>query len=161
MQYCKIPFAAGAMLLTLFMLWPAGQAARGHGKINWRDAAGYIRQHAGADEKIVTSDFISRGCLAYYLDPEADYVIMKERWRETANDPAWKIWIMDDGLMSAIQEKRFSGWVVLPPSALLAVTEAQLDEYNDLMGRPVKQFKLFKRSLNIYRMPGTGSHLNY
>lgn len=153
----KIPPAAAALLLMLVLAWPAAQAARGGGKINWRDAAAYIREHASADEKVVTSDFISRACLAYYLDPEANYAIMRSRWRDTANKPGWKIWVINERLLRDIEEKRLSGWAIIPPSALLAVTEAQLDEYNDLMGRPVKQFKLFKRSLNIYRMPDSRS----
>lgn len=161
LQCCKMPRIAGMLVLLLAFWGPAAQASRSVGKINWRDAAAYIRQRAGADEKVVTSDFISRGCLAYYLDPEADYVIMRERWRETVNEPGWKIWIMDEGLDVAIKEKRFSGWAVIPPSALLAVTEEQLDAYNARMGQPVKQFRIFDRSLNIYRLPGEGSHLNY
>ena len=150
---CRISYIPGTLIVVLLAVWPAAQAARSGGKINWRDAAVYLRQHGGGDEKVITTDFISRACLAYYLDPEADYVIMKERWRETANDPGWKIWVLTDELLAAIEEQRFSGWVVIPPSAFLAVTEEQIDEYNARMGRPVKQFKLFKRALNIYKVP--------
>jgi hypothetical protein len=77
---------------------------------------------------------------------------MRARWRETANDPGWKIWVMDDELIAEIKGKRFSGWVVIPPSAFLAVAEQQLDEYNALMGQPVKQYHISQRSLNIYRI---------
>jgi 4-amino-4-deoxy-L-arabinose transferase-like glycosyltransferase len=153
--YSKIPPGAAVLMMVLVLAWPAWQAARGSGKVDWRDAAAYIRERATPEEKIITSDFISRACLAYYLDPGADYVIMRARWRDTANDPGWKIWVMDDRLLREIQEKRFSGWAVIPPSALLAVTEGQLDAYNALLGRPVRQYPVFPRSLNIYRLPAS------
>jgi uncharacterized membrane protein len=150
---CRIAYIPGTLIVVLLAVWPAVQAARSGGKINWRDAAVYLKQQGGADEKVITTDFISRACLAYYLDPEADYVIMKKRWRETANEPGWKVWVINDELIAAIEEQRFSGWVVIPPSAFLAVSEEQLDAYNARMGQPVKQFKLFKRALNIYKVP--------
>ncbi len=153
-----LPPAAAALLLMLVLAWPAAQAARGGGKVNWRDAAAYLRGRAAAEEKIVTSDFISRACLAYYLEPAADYVIMRARWRDTANEPGWKIWVIDEPLIREIEGKRFSGWVIIPPSALLAVSEKQLDAYNAMLGEPVRQYPGFRRFLNIYHLGG--SHLN-
>ena len=108
-----------------------------------------------SDEKIITTDFISRASLAYYLDPEEEYVLMRSRWRETMNDPKWKIWVINDDLIKKIEEQHFSGWAVIPPVTFQLVSAQTLDRYDQMMGQPVKQFPLGARPLNIYYLGST------
>jgi len=146
----QINHIVGMIIIAFLVFWPASRDYIVYRKVNWKGAARYIQQHSGGEEKIVISDCITRGCLAYYLVPEAEYVVMRKYWLETINDPRWKIWVINEELIKKIEEKRFSGWVVIPPVASKGVSKQALSNYNKMMGQPVKQFKMGRRSLNIY-----------
>jgi uncharacterized membrane protein len=155
LAYLKIPPAVGALIVALLLVWPGTRDHIAYRKVNWRGAARYIQQSLGSDEKIITTDFISRASLAYYLDPEEEYGLMRSRWRDITNDPEWKIWVINDELINKIEEHRFSGWAVIPPVTFQLVSAQTLDRYNRMMGQPVKQFQLGARSLNIYYLGST------
>lgn len=142
----------GTCIVALLLVWPGSRDHISYRKVNWRGAARYIQQSLGSDEKIITTDFISRASLAYYLDPDEEYVLMRSRWRETANEREWKIWVINDELIKKIEEHRFSGWAVIPPVTFQLVSAQTLDRYNQMMGQPVKQFQLGARPLNIYHL---------
>jgi uncharacterized membrane protein len=150
LQFFRIPSLVGNLAVVLLILWPAMRLPLIYHKINWRDAAQYVEQHLRGEEKVITTDCLSRSCLAYYLDPGADYVIMGKRGLESANVPGDKIWVVNDQLLAGIKAKRFLGWAAIPPTAYDAIGEQTLDEYNVLMGRPVQQFTFQDRNLNIY-----------
>lgn len=150
LTFFRTPAVVRIFLVILLVLWPAIRLPLVYHKINWRDAAQYIQKHSREEEKVITTDFISRSCLAYYLVPEADYVIMGKRALESTNDSEGKIWVVNDELIERIEAKRFPGWAVIPPETYGAVSAQTLDEYNTIMGWPVKQFKFEERNLNIY-----------
>ena len=155
LTYLKITPIVGTLIVAFLLFWSGSRDHISYRKVNWRGAAQYIQQHLGREEKVITTDFISRASLAYYLSPEAEYVVMRKRWLETTNSPAWKIWVINDELIKKIQEKRFSGWAVIPPVAFEVVSIQTLDNYNKMMGQSVKQLPLGKRALNIYYLQST------
>jgi len=148
--FLKINHLLGILIVAFLVFWPASRDYIVYRKVNWKGAARYIQQHSVGKEKVVISESVCRGCLAYYLVPEADYVVMRKYWLETINDPRWKIWVINEELIKKIEEKRFSGWVVIPPVASKGVSKQALNKYNKMMGQPVRQFKMGERSLNIY-----------
>ena len=155
LTYLKITPIVGTLIVAFLLFWPGYRDHSSYRKVNWRGAAQYIQQHLGKGERVITTDFISRASLAYYLVPEAEYVLMRKQWRETTNNPQWKIWVINDELIKKIQEQRFSGWAVIPPVTFRLVSIETLDSYNDMMGHPVKQFQLGQRPLNIYYLRST------
>ncbi|MBN2107455.1 MAG: glycosyltransferase family 39 protein [Deltaproteobacteria bacterium] len=148
LNFFKINFKLSIAVSILLVLWPAvlyhRAGPKGH-KQPWKEVSEYIRQHPAGKEKIFITDPVDRGFLAYYADPEATCSVMKKDWSVYKNDPSWKIWVIDEAVITAMREKRFSGWVVAP-SFLMGRT------YNDyffknyrqllsqLLGPPVKQF---------------------
>ena len=151
----RMPLTLGTVIVVFLLFWPGYRDHISYRKVNWRDAARYIQQYPDKGERVVTTDFISRASLAYYLAPEAEYVLMRTHWRETTNNPRWKIWVINDELIQQIEAQRFSGWAVIPPVAFKIVSLETLDSYNVMMGHPVRQFQLGKRPLNIYYLRST------
>ena len=148
----KINQLLSTFIMAVLLVWPGTRDHISYRKVNWRAAAQCIRQSPGREEKVITTDFISRASLAYYLAPEAEYVVMRRQWLETTNKPDWKIWVINDEIINEIQEKRFTGWAVIPPVSFELVSLETLDGYNQMMGQPVKQFPLGTRPLNLYHL---------
>jgi len=147
-NFLKIDLKWSIAISIFLVLWPAVQyhraGTKGH-KQPWKNAFEYIRQHSDGNEKIFITDPIDRGCLAYYADPDAEYSVMRKDWTTFKNEPSWKIWVINDAIVNAMKEKRFSGWVVSPSFLMWGTyNEYFFKNYRQVLGQllgpPVKQF---------------------
>ncbi len=146
----KANHIASACILSLLLLIPAIRDHVSYQKPDWKGAATYIKRHIKPGEKVITTDFLSRGSLAYYLDPDCEYVLMNKNWLETCNNPSWLIWVINDEIMDKIQNHDFSGWTVIPPTTFRLVSNNNIEKYNQLMGESRKKFALGGGHLNVY-----------
>jgi len=108
-----------------------------------------LRENAKAGERIAIMDHYSRGCLAYYLEPEAGYVFMKPGWEDGMNRPENRIWLVDeDG-----KDLTDAGWLVLPPTNFAGLDRERFKQL--ARGRePVASYKTQGKGhpLEIYRL---------
>lgn len=142
-----------AAVLTLVLLIPPvyhyHTAGRPDFKPDWKRAAGFLKNNVGADEIIAIPDKYSRGCMAYYLEPAADYVFMKPGWTNEENDAANKIWLAKP----AIEELHPASWLVLPPQSFQGLDR---NEYKRLVENitPAASYKTQGKGnpLEVYRL---------
>ena len=149
----KINIIIGMSFLAVIMIWPVYRyhfLGRPDYKPNWKGAAEYIHKHSSSEEKVMVTDVQTRGCLAYYLTPEAEYVFMRKRWNESTNEPDWKIWVADEKLIENQKNKKWKGWVVFPPH----IPEDTKAAYflPGIIPSPAKTFKTQGKPLEVYHL---------
>lgn len=155
-EYLKINFRIVLISIVLLAAWPATSyhlsAPKGH-KQPWKNAIQYIQQNSSGGEKIFTTDAVNRSFLSYYGDPEADYRVMGSYWRIFKNKPSWKIWVINDTIVKSIQEKRLSGWIVIPSYFMGGARNSYFQEnYRQLLGVPAKTFTTQAGPLQIFHL---------
>ncbi len=141
-----------ASLVMVFLIPPVYHyhtAGRPDFKPDWKRAAEFLTRNARPGEKIGVPDKYSRGCLAYYYEPNADYVFMKPGWTREENIPAESIWLAKPvrGELTAIS------WLVLPPQNIHGLDRR---EYIELVENEAPAVKLKTQGkgypLEIYRL---------
>jgi hypothetical protein len=119
---------------------PALRAELLHGRRDyqpdWKGAAAWLEGHA-AGRAVWLPDPHSRGCLAYYLEPESDLVFMAARSLDPANRPGDRLRVMDAAALDAAVAGRLDGELVLPGRPLSFTPGPSREAvYRGLYGRP-------------------------
>lgn len=103
--------AVGLLLMPPVLYYHFGRSQ--YSRVCWRQAAEYIYKH-NQNLPIYVSDVISRSCLAYYVEPNSEYVYMRNKWTRPTSLPEWKIQILSESDQDEIHWGKFKGWLVLP-----------------------------------------------
>jgi uncharacterized membrane protein len=144
LETVKLDERVGVILLALILLPPVYQyhfKGRPDFKPDWKSAAQYIRQHINAGEKVIVPDVISRGSLAFYLEPESESVYTKSLTGQAENAAAWLVWSANDKLDAQIKNGVIHGWFVLPPNLFGVADGAKVIEETGLAAqKPEKEF---------------------
>jgi mannosyltransferase len=141
--------AALVLVLLIPPVYHYHAAGRPDFKPDWKRAAEFLERNSQPGDKIVIPDRYSRGCLAYYLEPNADYVFMKPGWIKEVNVLENRIWLIRPDRAKMPKE----AWLVIPPQSLPGLGR---DEYKKMVenNTPAASFKTQGKGnpLEIYRL---------
>lgn len=141
-------------LLLLPPVYHYHTAPRPDFKPDWKGVASYLHQHRGGADKIIVTDKISRGCLAYYLEPEAEYVVFREGCNHPENKDENAVWIWDQAVREKIAKREMKGWIIITPQTFEPIDRAGIDEQiNTVASALTREFRCQgkKNSVKIYR----------